>query len=696
MFFRLALGNVRKSARDYAVYFITLVLGVAVFYAFNTISDQASFLSKDARQMIQAVGVLMQFVTVFLALVLGFLMVYANNYLVKRRKQEFGLYQLLGMTRSQVSLVLFLETALASIASFLVGLLTGVLLSQLLVFVTAALFNDRVTNFSFHFSPFAALFTLGCFVLMFIVMLAFNLRMLRKVDLADLMSASRKNEQVRVRSLPATIVLSLVGVGLIGWAYLRLTRDGLPINGYQDFAPFLETTLIVCLGTLVFFYGLSGLLFHVSRAFHGAYYRGLNMFTVRQLSSKVNTVSVSMAVISFILFLAIMAVSGGMGICSGLDADTRKSNPYDASLMFAYNQGTTIEEGQISPGQQAMTDAGVDLSSFARQVEYVNIYKPGRVEGGENLNVAGLARASGVSPDIAGLSTSADYSALAFSLMSQTDYNKLRSLTGLTSVDLGDNGYLILSSEAAFMTNFDNAVMSAGTQISLGGRTLSPVSDTADADLSSTPADVGSWFDVVVVPDDLVRGAELSETVVDLNYSVDTETGDAKFLAEAAKLSSAADADSPIGFNLYGTRTGALQNSQMTSGMISYLAIYIGFVLVIACAAILAIQQLSSASDAIPSYRLLAELGCPRSMALRSLLVQTLAFFLLPLVVAVAHTAVALRQLIRVVSLIGSISWTNAIVTTAVAFVAVYGAYFAITYVTSRGLVTMHGSRARE
>ena len=144
MFFRLALGNVRKSARDYAVYFITLVLGVAVFYAFNTISDQASFLSTDAREMVQAVGQLMLFVTVFLAFVLGFLMVYANNYLVKRRKQEFGLYQLLGMTRGQVSLVLFLETALASLASFVVGLLTGVLLSQLLVFVTAALFNDQI------------------------------------------------------------------------------------------------------------------------------------------------------------------------------------------------------------------------------------------------------------------------------------------------------------------------------------------------------------------------------------------------------------------------------------------------------------------------------------------------------------------------------------------------------------------------
>ena len=156
MFFRLALGNVRKSLRDYTVYFVTLVLGVTVFYAFNTISEQADFLSEDTRQMVKTVAMLMGFVTVFLAFVLGFLMVYANNYLVKRRKREFGLYQLLGMRQGQVSLILVLETLLASVASLLVGLAMGVLFSQILVFVTAALFNETVTNFSFRFSPEAA------------------------------------------------------------------------------------------------------------------------------------------------------------------------------------------------------------------------------------------------------------------------------------------------------------------------------------------------------------------------------------------------------------------------------------------------------------------------------------------------------------------------------------------------------------
>lgn len=694
MFFRLALGNVRKSARDYTVYFITLVLGVAVFYAFSTISDQASFLSTDTRESIQVVGGLMRGVTVFLAFVLGFLMVYANNYLVKRRKREFGLYQLLGMTRGQVSVVLFLETTIASVASFLIGLLTGVLFSWLLVFVTAALFGDRVTNFTFQYSPMAAAFALGCFVIIFLVMLAFNLRMLRKVDLADLMGASRKNEQIRVRSLPLTILLGLAGTALIVWAYYRLTRDGLPL-AVGDYDGFCATTGIVCLGTLVFFYGLSGILFHVSRAFHGAYYRGLNMFTVRQLSSKVNTVAASMAVISFILFLAIMAVSGGMGICSGLDADAKTSNPYDASLLFSYTEDDVDDTQQITPASQVLGNAGIDFSSIANQLAYVNVYYSGLVGGGR-LNVQALSEAFGVSLDvIEDPSDSTDYSNVSMSLMTQSDYNKLRTLNGLGPVQLGEDGYLMLSSYTALMRNFDDKVMAAGTRITVGGHTLSPASSTVDSDSSSTISNVGGWSDVIVVPDDLVEGAELASTVVDMNYSVGTEAGDAYFSRATSILFDQANSDGALSGFSYGLRSENMQTNRMSSAIISYLAIYIGFVLVIACAAILAIQQLSSVSDAISSYRLLTDLGCPRSMATRSLFVQALAFFLLPLVVALAHTSVALHQLIRVVSLVGSSNWTNAIVTTAIAFVAVYGTYFVITFLTARGILTMHTSRAR-
>ena len=693
MFFRLALGNVRKSLRDYTVYFVTLVLGVTVFYAFNTISGQADFLSEDTRQMVKTVAMLMGFVTVFLSFVLGFLMVYANNYLVKRRKREFGLYQLLGMRQGQVSLILVLETLLASVASLLVGLAMGVLFSQILVFVTAALFNETVTNFSFRFSPEAALFTLICFSLVFVVMLVFNLRTLHKVRLVELMGASRVNERTRVRSLPVSVVGVMLGLALIIWSYARLLKDGLPINSAEQFGGFLLTTGIVTVGTLVLFYALSGVLLHVAHAFKGSYYRGLNMFTVRQLSSRINTVSLSMGVISLILFLAITSVSSGLGICAGISDSIRRQTPYDASLSLRY--GHADDEGGGGVTYQYDADAllaahGIDLSAISSQVVKVSSHYANDVDDSDPLTIDTLSRRAGVSlPDSPLTNT---YRDIPLSLISASDYNSLRRMGGLDAVDMGSDGYMVASNAGGALVRAYNDLLAARPIVSLRGRALKPVSNVVDESSASTLSNSYSSSGVFVVPDDLLADIKPTIIYVNLNYSVPKAEGD-RFMSQALETLSSAKDD--VGIVLGTTRTEAETNSRGSSAIISYLAIYIGFVLVIACAAILAIQQLSSASDAAPSYLLLSELGCPTKMAMGSLLAQNLTFFLLPLVVALAHSAVALSQVMTVVSLIGQGNWAIPILITAVAFVAVYGTYLMVTYFMARGIVSYRTSKAQ-
>ena len=693
MFFRLALGNVRKSLRDYTVYFVTLVLGVTVFYAFNTISGQADFLSEDTRQMVKSVAMLMGFVTVFLSFVLGFLMVYANNYLVKRRKREFGLYQLLGMRQGQVSLILVLETLLASVASLLVGLAMGVLFSQILVFVTAALFNETVTNFSFRFSPEAALFTLICFSLVFVVMLVFNLRTLHKVRLVELMGASRVNERTRVRSLPVSVVGVMLGLALIIWSYTRLLKDGLPINSAEQFGGFFLTTGIVTVGTLVLFYALSGVLLHVAHAFKGSYYRGLNMFTVRQLSSRINTVSLSMGVISLILFLAITSVSSGLGICAGISDSIRRQTPYDASLSLHY--GHADDEGGGGVTYQYDADAllaahGIDLSVISSQVVKVSSHYANDVDDSDPLTIDTLSRRAGVSlPDSPLTNT---YRDIPLSLISASDYNSLRRMAGLDAVDMGGDGYMVASNAGGALVRAYNDLLAARPTVSLRGRALKPVSNVVDESSASTLSNSYSSSGVFVVPDELLADIKPTIIYVNLNYSVPRAEGD-RFMSQALEtLSSVKDS---VGIILGTTRTQAETTSRGTSAIISYLAIYIGFVLVIACAAILAIQQLSSASDAAPSYLLLSELGCPAKMAMGSLLAQNLTFFLLPLVVALAHSAVALSQVMTVVNLISQGSWVIPILITAVAFVAVYGTYLMVTYFMARGIVSYRTSKAR-
>ena len=97
MLFKLSLKNIKKSFKDYAIYFLTLVLGVAIFYMFNSIDSQQAMIevSNSTKEIIKLMIGILGYVSVFVAIVLGLLIVYANNFLINRRKKEFGIYMIL-------------------------------------------------------------------------------------------------------------------------------------------------------------------------------------------------------------------------------------------------------------------------------------------------------------------------------------------------------------------------------------------------------------------------------------------------------------------------------------------------------------------------------------------------------------------------------------------------------------------------
>lgn len=718
MYFRLALGNVRRSLRDYAVYFVTIALGVAVFYAFNTISGQSNFLSESTNAILNMLSGVMMWLTVFLALVLGFLMVYANNFLIKRRKRELGLYQILGMTRTQVSRIIALETLIASVASFVAGILVGVLASQLLVFVTASLFHDAITKFSFVFSPFAFFLTLACLGMMFMVMLLFNLRTLAKVKLIDLMGADQRNEQIRVRSLPLSACLFVAGVALVVWAYLRLEAEGLPVSGPEGYMPFGITTLIVSVGTLLLFFGLSGMVLFLSKATKSHYYHGINMFTTRQLATRINSASASMGVICLILFLAITSVTGGMSICSMLNQNLENHTPYDMSVVLDYYDAEDVSNFSGSDDiqratatrpanlEQILTDAGINVSSAGSSAQ-ATIYWP---NDGSGISIRDMANLTGL--DMPAGVEDAYAAETGLYVIGQTDYNNLLQLLGKDPVDLGTDGYLLTCDAGDIVSGFYDQVCSLDTPLTVGGHALHPVQGscvTGTAAVLQVSAD-GTGIGTLIVPDDVVAGMAPYQTILNMRYAGDTKTGDA--LAQQIKDTpdtSGTDTSSSNDNRLRAyegsastgvvsmtvTKTRCIQGIYGVTGIISYMAVYIGFVLVISCAAILAIQQLSGASDSAPRYRMLSELGCPRRLSNRSLLMQTLFYFLLPLALALAHSVVALRSVTKVVSLLGHLDITDAALSCGVLFVLVYGAYFVVTYLVARGVVNARTIEAR-
>lgn len=674
MLAKLAFGNMRKLLHDYAVYFLTLVLGVAVFYAFNTMSVQGDFLRGDVGETLSQVGQILDGLTVFLAVILGFLMVYANNFLMRRRKKELGLYQVLGMRTGQVNVVLALETLLVAAVSFGVGIALGVLVSQVLLFVTARMFATTVQHFSFFFSPDAFLLTLACFGVIFVVMMLFNWITLRRVRLIDLMSSARQNEKQFVRRLPLSIVLTAAGLVLMGVAYWRLIRDGFPMDNSMQ-GGFIITTVMVIVGTFVFFYGLAGALTALLTHVRGFYWCDLHMFTTRQIASRVNTTALSMGVIALILFFAMTAMTTGMSICNALNALTKQGTPYSASISVL----PTDPVADPIDLEAEVEKAGVDLSAVGSHATVRIAFILSELEDSTST----FQRIS----ELTGETIPKGYEhAIVGEVVSLSDYNAARALLGMEPVSLDDGQYLLLCNMDQ-VEPFVNGGLEKGFSVTVGSATLTPARATVIDDASAVLQDngLGANPGTFVVADDLAASLPTYQQVIDVMYAGPTEEGDAALKGLEERLDDSLGERSAL--TTVDTVTSVLADGTTTTGLISYMAIYIGFVLVIACAAILAIQQLSNASDSAGSYRTLSELGCSERLIFGSLRAQVAIAFVLPLAVGLAHSLCAISAVSELVSAFGYSNALGDMTLGLVLFALVYGGYLALTYRMAHGIV---------
>lgn len=718
MLCKLAWGNVRRAGKDYLVYLLTLTLAVTVFYAFNTISVQADLVLEE-EGMPELLGTVMSGLTMFLAVVMGFLMVYANNFIMKRRKKEFGLYQVLGMSRGQVSRVMAMETAIVSGGALALGIVLGVGFSQVMTFFTASLFKTQIRDFHFFFSPQAFFTTVGCLVAIFLVTLVFNLGVVRRAKIIDLMSAGRKNEAIKTRNPIVSAAIFILGTVLIGIAYFRLLRDGLPVDSAPSeidaaMNQFMLTTGIVVAGTILFFFGLSGFLLKALQGARSLYWHGLNMFTVRQLSAKVNTVSFSMAIISMILFLAITSVTGGMSIASVMNTSVERSTIADYSRVVMYLGENVVNDPTYTahPPRRLATEP-VDIMELSRS----NVIDKGTSEE-RSFDLAGIlgshvqvetydSRPIGTELPLVSLNdlaaavdmpmpkgtNSSNASMMGLMVMKESDYNRYLDFRGKEHVDLGDDGYLITSDMGESVNKIYNADMREGVEVELGGRTLRPVADHVDEAASSFfNSSMGSNSGTIVVPDELVDASGLplyaSYFLGDYREGLtyDETEGYVRQDRSWDQILNADGSESAI-WGLEATRAQSYESTNSMNGLISYLAIYIGFVLVVACAAILTIQQLSGVADSGKNCRILSELGTSNREIMRSVLVQQTIFFVFPLLMGVAHSLVALRVVIDVVALFGGMSIGGTVGVTCAIFLLCYGGYFVVTYVMSKGIV---------
>lgn len=702
MLARLAVRNVRRSVRDYAVYFVTLVFGVAAFYAFNSVQSQSVLFDLEGVASADAFDLTARFLGMFsvlIAFVLGFLVVYANRFLIRRRKREFGTYLLLGMRPAQVSAIVLMETVCVGAASLAAGLVLGAVLSQGLSFLTAGLFNIPMQQYRFVFSGEALRQTLLCFALVFAVVALFNTLSLRRCRLVDLLGAAARSERATVRRPWVGLLGFAVAVGLLAWAYVTLFESGLTEFG----AEFWKATALMVAGTFLFFWSAAGFAVAALERTPGVYFRGLAMFTTRQVASKVNTAFLSLSTVCVMLFFSLAVFSTGSGLVQVFSDGVEEGTLFDATLTA--NAYLALEGGGEEAAADVAERAGAydwDIARFLREsapnwdefVEasvQVDLYQPREVTEtyGEVMERLGAGAGGGLQEQALAPQTVA--------VVGLSQFNAARALAGREPIELSAGTYAV-NNAVALSEELSRAMAEEGVEIEVGGRALEASGLYVEQPLStSTFVSDGA---MLVVPDETVEalradGEAPYASYLDLSYRTDRAEGD-RLLEEALACALPAEGQeargsgyetSPWPVTTVYTADEVIEQSGGMRMMITYLALYIGFVFLITTAALLAVQQLSEASDSLARYRMLAEIGCERRMMFRSIFIQVAVYFLAPLALAACHTACAVSVIARDVLDQLGVSASEAVFAAAAFTALVYGGYLLVTYLASRSLV---------
>lgn len=659
MYSKIAINNVKRSFKDYTIYFLTLTFAVCIFYSFNSIESQKAMfeISKSEAGYIDILTTVISWVSVFVSAILGGLIIYANNFMIKRRKKELGVYMTLGMSKRKISKILVSESFFIGLISLGAGLILGIVLSQGLSLFTAKLFQVGMSEYKFIFSADAAVKTIVYFGIMFLLIMIFNTFVISKYKLIDMINASKKSENIKIKNPIVSIIVFILGVGALIFAYKLVIEVGLNVKDYR----FSISIILGIIGTAFFYYGLAGFILYVVKNSKNIYLKKLNIFVTRQISSKINTNFVSITAICLMLFITISILSTGLSFKNSLESSLKDTVPFDASariINFDENSTRTVDEAFKEYGFNFTNKEGyVVLEEYRLEEKFGDILSGYGNNGDKFIN--------------------SDYSQIL--ALKISDYNKIRELNGQSAIELKENEVLITSNFSKLVPVIkeymkDNKTLKIN-QVDYNIKNEELITEAYES------TGFANNFFTVILPDGTLKNHKPSDTVLNVNFKgEDREEREAE-MEEILKKSRDEGGQDKDFIILGYTKTELYSATKGMTTTILYVGIYIGIVFLISSAAVLALQQLSEASDSIDRYKSLRRIGASRKMINKTIFVQTLIYFVMPLALAVIHSIVGINVANDFISIYGNTDIGASAMITALLIIAVYGGYFYATYI---------------
>lgn len=660
---KLILRNVQKNMRDYFIYFLTLMIAVSMFYAFNSIQSQPALHDLDATKQLLSnqLGILLSTLSVVVAVVLAFLILYANQFLLKRRKKELGIYTLLGMDKRRIAVIFVGETFCVGVISLICGILLGLLLSQGISLFSLRLFAVDMSEFQIIFSLSALQKTVGCFALIFFIVMLFNAKTISSMKLIDLLTASRKNECLRVKSKFTSIILLVLSFSCIILSGVIFQRNG--ILPAKDNPAFQIAAVLLVVGTVIFFHSISAVLLSAVQANRKIYLKGLNTFLARQVGSKLRTDFLVLSIVCGLLTVAICGISVGISSATTMNEASKAALPFDLNVF-----ADTDISGETDIAAY-LKSRDVDMEVYAQAMTQISLYEADMTYGelfeGQNVDLWPIDK---------------NIPATGISVISITDFNRSLSLQGKPEYTLGENEFLINCNYKG-TRRFVETFLENHKQMEIGTYRLQSASDKVLSETYWMSSVGNNDRGTLIVPDNIAKTCQKDGNILLVLYKSDTNSD------EVLKKMV------PIGLE-WETEGYRYTEKTMLNGMyygmgglMVFLCCYIGFIFMLICAALLSVKQLTETADNIYRYGLLQKLGTDGSLLDKTLFKQVAVFFFAPLLLASVYSAFAIGKVNALVEDFMNMHIASHLGVTIVSFLIVYGGYFLATYLTCKRMV---------
>lgn len=678
MLVKLSIKNIQKSFKDYAIYFMTLILGVAIFYVFNAIESQTAFLSfsQNTNQIIELMIDMLSGISVFVSMILGFLILYASRFMIKRRNKEFGIYITLGMSKQKVSKILLLETLMIGLCSLVIGLGLGVVLSQLMSLLVANMFEADMKSFVFTFSSSACVKTIVYFGIIYFVVMIFNTINISRLKLIDLLQSHKKSETIKLKNPWLCVIVFVIACCMLGYAYYQVIT-----NPFYLATDIMIPILLGIIGTFLVFWSVSGLILKVMMGLKSVYFRGLNSFTLRQISSKINTTVTSMSIICILLFVTICILSSSLSIKNSMNRSINELAPADIQFYTLMNRDDSYlewgySEKQIEHSNLTVDELyqlqGIDIDSYFEKKVDVMTYKTDELTLEDTL---------GIYKD----TIEQQFPFMRFDtkeeIISIRDYNQIAGIFGYPTYELKEDEYLILA-DYDNMVNIRNLPLQNEQTITVFGHTLKPKYSECQSgimEMSSNHINSG----IIVVPDHCVTNKMAYANYLIANYKKTTSMDLDEELLALGKAEDVIDYIMPV----ITSRKWIKQASLGLGSLVTFVCLYLGVIFLLASAAILALKELSESADNKERFEMLRKLGADEKMIHRALFTQIGVFFLFPLVLALIHSFFGLQFSARILETFGNQQLIISTIITSLILVVIYGGYFLLTYFCSKNML---------